>query len=317
MKAFITGIDGFIGSHLANYLLEKNVEVFGSVLSMEHIENIEHIQNRIKLFECDVCDKKRVKKIIEEINPDHIYHLAAQSLPTVSWEKPKYTFDVNAGGTINVFESVRELKINPKILVACSSAEYGFVKEDEVPVKETHELKPLHPYGVSKVAQDLLAYQYFKNFNINTIRVRIFNTTGPRKTNDALSDFTRQIAEIEKRKKTTVMYVGNLEPRRDFTDVRDMVNAFWMLMEKGRMGSVYNISSGKAYKIKDILNILLGLSETKVIVKVDPKKLRPTDEPIIMGDNTKIKNDCGWKPEIPLEKTMEDTLNYWRNFYTV
>jgi GDP-4-dehydro-6-deoxy-D-mannose reductase len=312
MRVLITGINGFIGSYLAEYLLNKQLEVHGIVRRMEHLENISHLKNKITLRKCDVRDSVAVKNVMKKSKPDLLFHLAAQSYPTVSWKDPIGTMETNVIGTINVFEAILELKMNPRTLVACSSAEYGFVQEKEVPIKENHPLRPVHPYGVSKVAQDLLAYQYFKNFGLNVIRVRIFGTTGPRKVNDVCSDFAMQIAEIERGARKPVMYVGNLDSKRDLTDVRDMIKALWLLMERGKAGEVYNACSGKAYRIRDILNKFLEMSGADVEVKIDPKKLRPTDEPIIVGDNSKIRKDCGWKPEIPIAKTLKDTLEYWR-----
>ncbi len=269
----------------------------------------------ITLSKCDVRSQTAVKNVIRKSRPELVFHLAAQSRPDISWKNPRETMETNVIGTTNIFESIRELKLDPKILVACSSAEYGFIAEDEGPIKEEHQLMPLSPYGVSKVAQDLLAYQYFQNFNMKTIRVRIFGATGPRKTGDVCSDFAMQIAEIERGKRKPTVHVGNLEARRDLMDVRDTVEAFWLLMEKGKIGDVYNICSSKAYKIGDILNKFLAMSEVAIKVEVDPKKLRPSDEPLILGDNTKIKKDCGWRPKIPIEKTLEDTLSYWRKKY--
>ena len=312
MRALITGVNGFIGSYLAEYLLNKRLKVYGTVLKIKHLETIAHLRDEISLSRCDVRNPATVKKVVRKSKPDFVFHLAAQSYPTVSWKDPVHTMETNVFGTINLFEAIQKLRINPKILVACSSAEYGFVREKEVPIKEDHPLLPLHPYGVSKVAQDLLAYQYFENFGLNTIRVRIFATTGPRKIGDVCSDFARQIAEIECKKKEPIMYVGNLDAKRDLTDVRDMVKAFWLLMKKGKIGEVYNSCSSKAYKIGDILNKFLEMSDADIEVRIDLKKLRPSDEPVILGDNSKIKRDCGWQPKIPIEKTLKDILNYWR-----
>ena len=315
MRTLITGINGFIGSYLAEYLLAKKVKVYGTVHELARLENITHVRDLVTLSKCDVRNRTAVRKTIERARPDLIFHLAAQSRPDISWKDPMGTMETNVLGTVNVFESVRELGLDPKILVACSSAEYGVMKGKE-PIKEDHPLLPLSPYGVSKVAQDLLAYQYFKNFDVKTIRVRIFGTTGPRKVGDVCSDFARQVAEIEGGKEPVVR-VGNLDARRDLTDVRDMVKALWLLMERGKTGEVYNACSGRAYKIKDILDEFLGMSSVEVEVEVDPKKLRPTDEPIILGDNSKIRKDCGWKPKIPIEKTLKDILEYWREKFGV
>jgi GDP-4-dehydro-6-deoxy-D-mannose reductase len=311
MRALVTGMTGFIGSHLAEYLLKKELEVFGTVWDKTELKNVEGIKDKVRILECDIRDGARVKEIIEEVKPERIFHLAAQSFPTVSWDEPVRTLETNVMGTAHIFEAVRKCDLDTIILVACSSAEYGFVSENEVPVKESHILLPLHPYGVSKVAQDLLAYQYHQNFGIKTVRARIFNTTGPRKTNDVCSDFTGTIVRIEKGK-VKQMNVGNLEPKRDITDVEDVVNALWLLCEKGEMGEVYNVCSSKAYRIKDILNMAIELAKAKIEVKVDPNKLRPTDEPIIMGDNTKIREACGWIPKMSMEETLSRMMDYWR-----
>jgi GDP-4-dehydro-6-deoxy-D-mannose reductase len=311
MKALITGMTGFIGSHLAEFLLKKGYEVSGTVWDKNEMGNIKGIEDKVKIFECDVRDADLVEKVIKESNPDTIYHLAAQSFPTVSWDEPVRTIDTNVLGTTHIFEAIRKIDLKTTVLVACSSAEYGFVSEEEVPVSESHILLPLHPYGVSKVGQDLLAYQYFENFGIKTIRARLFNTTGPRKTNDVCSDFTSKIVKIEKGEEKQLL-VGNLEPKRDITDVEDVVGALWLLCEKGNMGDAYNVCSSKAYRIKDVLDMAVGLSKTEIDVQVDESKLRPTDEPIIMGDNTKIREDCGWVPKMTMEETLERMLNYWR-----
>jgi GDP-4-dehydro-6-deoxy-D-mannose reductase len=311
MRALVTGMTGFIGSHLAEFLLKKELEVFGTVWDKTELKNVEGIKDKVRILECDIRDDARVKEIIEEVKPERVFHLAAQSFPTVSWDEPVRTLDTNVMGTAHIFEAVRKCDLDTIILVACSSAEYGFVSENEVPVKESHLLLPLHPYGVSKVAQDLLAYQYHQNFGIKTVRARIFNTTGPRKTNDVCSDFTSTIVSIEKGK-AKQMNVGNLEPKRDITDVEDVVNALWLLCEKGEMGEVYNVCSSKAYRIKDILNMAIELTKAKIEVQIDPNKLRPTDEPIIMGDNTKIREACGWIPKMSMEETLSRMLDYWR-----
>jgi len=313
MRALITGIDGFIGSYLAECLLAKGIDVHGIIANLTQIENIAHLIDKITPSKCDVRNQITVKKVIRKSAPDFIFHLAAQSRPDISWRDPWRTMEVNVMGTLNVFESVRQLGLDPKMLVACSSSEYGFLREDEGPIKENNQLLPLSPYAVSKVTQDLLAYQYFQNYNLKTIRVRIFGTIGPRKIGDACSDFARQIAEIERGKKEPIVHVGNLEARRDLTDVRDMVEAFWLLVRKGKFGDVYNACSSRVYKISDILNKFLELSEVDIKVKVDSKKLRPSDEPIIVGDNSKIRKESGWRPKISIDKTLEDILSYWRN----
>jgi GDP-D-mannose dehydratase len=250
--------------------------------------------------------------------PDRIFHLAAQSFPTVSLFKPQETFDINCTGTINIFESIlsirkKNLSYNPVIVVACSSAEYGAsLTVENTPIKEDTQLLPLHPYGASKVAQDLLTYQYYKNYGLKGIRARIFNTTGPRKTNDVCSDFTKRVVEIEKGK-SNKLFVGNISTKRAITDVRDLVTALDLLSEKGAAGEVYNISGNKAYIISDIIEIIKKHSKAEFEVDIDPQLLRPTDEPVIFGDSSKLISHTGWKQEYTLERTIADMLEYWRN----
>ena len=308
----VTGATGFIGSHLSEFLLKKGHEVHGTVWDENELKNVETIRDEINLLECDIRNEARVAEIIDQIKPERIFHLAAQSFPTVSWDEPARTLETNVLGTSHLFEAVKKHSPNAVVLVACSSAEYGFVTEAEVPVSEDHVLLPLHPYGVSKVAQDLLSYQYFKNFGIKSLRARIFNTTGPKKTNDVCSDFTKMTVEIEKGK-ASGMRVGNLEAKRDITDVADVINALWLLTEKGVQGEVYNVCSSRALRIRDVLDMAIANSTVKIDVEVDPSKLRPTDEPIIMGDNTKIRETCGWVPVITMEETLRTMLDYWRN----
>ena len=315
MRVLITGITGFAGSHLAEYILANHpdVRVFGFVRWRSRMDNIVHIQNKVELHEADIKDVISLKKALADIKPDRIFHLAAQSFVPASWRLPAETFAINAIGQINLFEALLSLKLNPKIHIAGSSEEYGHVNPDEVPMKETNPLRPLSPYAVSKVAQDLLAYQYFKSYGMKTVRTRGFNHTGPRRGDVFVtSNFAKQIAEIEKRKKEPVIHVGNLEAKRDFTDVRDIVRAYWLAAEKGEDGEVYNVGTGKAMAMKEMLDILLSLSKAKVKIKMDPERLRPSDVPILQSDCSKFVRLTGWKPQIPLEQTFKDLLNYWR-----
>ncbi|HOK40529.1 MAG TPA: GDP-mannose 4,6-dehydratase [bacterium] len=314
MRVLITGITGFVGSHLAEYLLTKrNVEIFGILRWRSRLDNIKHIMDKLNLIECDIRDLASVIETIDRIRPEKIFHLAAQSFVPSSWKAPQASLDTNIIGNLNILEAVRRIDINPWIQIACSSEEYGMVYENEVPIKETNPLRPLSPYAVSKVAQDLLSYQYYMSYKLNVVRTRAFNHTGPRRGEVFVSsNFAKQIAEIEHGLKEPIIYVGNLEALRDFTDVRDIVKAYWIALEKCEPGEVYNICSGKAYKIKEILNILLSMTKMKIEVKQDPSRMRPSDVPILLGDNTKFCKQTGWKPEISFEKTLEDILNYWR-----
>jgi GDP-4-dehydro-6-deoxy-D-mannose reductase len=316
MRVLITGITGFAGSHLAEYILTHHpkVEIYGLIRWRSRRENIVHIEDKIILVEGDLKDIVSLKKMLATVKPDWIFHLAAQSFVPTSWKCPAETFSINAIGQINLFEAILDLGLSPKIQIAGSSEEYGLVFEDEIPMKETNPLRPLSPYAVSKVAQDLLAFQYWKSYGLRTVRTRGFNHTGPRRGEVFIcSNFARQIAEIEKKKREPVILVGNLEAKRDFTDVRDIVRAYWLSLEKGEEGEVYNIGTGRAYAMQDILDMLISLSQVKVEVKVDPERLRPSDVPILLADSSKFRQLTGWEPRIPLRQSLEDLLNYWRS----
>lgn len=315
MKVLITGITGFAGSHLADYILQNHpgVKVYGMVRWRSRMDNVKHILDKIVLVEADLKDYISIRNIIKEIKPDYIFHLAAQSFVPTSWKLPQETLQINVLGQVNILEAIKELKLDTVIQIAGSSEEYGLVYENELPIKETNPLRPLSPYAVSKITQDFLGYQYFKSYGIKAVRTRGFNHTGPRRGDVFVSsNFAKQIAEIEKGKREPVIYVGNLEAIRDFTDVRDMVRAYWLAVEKGEPGDVYNICSGRGLKIREVLEILLNYSKVKVEVKVDPARLRPSDVPVLIGDNSKFVKKTGWKPEIPIERTLKDLLDYWR-----
>jgi GDP-4-dehydro-6-deoxy-D-mannose reductase len=314
MKVLITGITGFVGSHMAEFLLQRgDVEVHGIERWRSKKENIGHIEEKINIHECDLRDASSVEGTISRIRPDKVFHLAAQSFVPSSWNAPAETLTTNIIGQLNVFEAVRKTGINPWIQIACSSEEYGLVLPEEVPIKETNQLRPLSPYGVSKVGQDMLGYQYAKSYGMNIVRTRGFNHTGPRRGEVFVeSNFAQQIAKIEKGKQKPVIFVGNLEARRDYTDVRDMVRAYWLATEKCKAGEVYNICSGKDWAIRQVLEILLSYSKIRVEVRQDPSRMRPSDVMILRGDNAKFCNATGWKPEVPFETTLLDLLNYWR-----
>jgi GDP-4-dehydro-6-deoxy-D-mannose reductase len=315
MKVLITGITGFAGSHLAEYILAEHpgVEVFGLVRWRSRMENIQGILDKIVLKEGDLKDFVSLRAVLDQVKPDRIFHLAAQSFVPTSWKLPAETFAINAMGEIHLFEAALSLKLQPRIQIAGSSEEYGLVYPDEVPMKETNPLRPLSPYAVSKVAQDLLAYQYFKSYGLHTIRTRGFNHTGPRRGDVFVtSNFAKQVAEIEKGKREPVVRVGNLEAKRDFSDVRDIVRAYWLAVEKGEPGDVYNIGMGRAFAMKEVLDTILALSKVKVRVEVDPERLRPSDVPILLADCGKFRKMTGWEARIPFEKTMADLLDYWR-----
>lgn len=278
------------------------------------MENILSILDKIELCEADLKDMVSLQSCLAHIKPDRIFHLAAQSFVPASWKCPAETFAINATGEINLFESLLSLKQSPLVQVAGSSEEYGLVFPNEIPMKETNPLRPLSPYAVSKVGQDLLGYQYFQSYRLPIVRTRAFNHTGPRRGEVFVtSSFAKQIAEIEKGKKEPVIHVGNLEAQRDFNDVRDIVEAYWLSLEKGEPGEVYNIGSGVARPIREVLDSLLSLSKVQVRVEVDPKRLRPSDVPILLADSTKFIGRTGWRPRLPFQQTLRDLLDYWRD----
>jgi len=312
-KALITGIAGFVGSHLAELLLSKGFEVYGLCRPRSRTDHIVSIINKLHLEDADILDSHSLYGTISRIKPDYIFHLAAQSFVPTSWVSPSVTLEVNIIGSANLFEAARQAKIDSVIQIACSSEEYGLVHPDETPIKETNPLRPQSPYGVSKVAMDYLGYQYFCSYGMKIIRTRGFNHTGPRRGETFVtSNFAKQIAMIEKGKQEPVIKVGNLEAQRDWTDVRDMVKGYLLSVEKCDAGDVYNICTGNGVVVQDMLNILLGMSKAKVKIVQDPSRMRPSEVPILVGDNSKFVAKTGWKPEIPFEKTMEDLLNYWR-----
>jgi GDP-4-dehydro-6-deoxy-D-mannose reductase len=314
MRVLITGVTGFAGSHLADLCLtKKDVELYGIIRWRSRTENIEHFQDRIRLLECDLRDAGSTRDVIEEVRPDWIFHLAAQSFVPTSWKAPSESLTTNVIGQLNIFEAVRKLGLDCRIQIACSSEEYGMVHPDEVPIKETNPLRPLSPYGVSKVGQDMLGYQYFMSYGMQVVRTRGFNHTGPRRGPVFVcSDFAKQVVDIERGVREPVMAVGNLDARRDFTDVRDMVRGYWLALEKGKSGAVYNICTGRSWSIREILEMLIRLSGIEVEVRTDTGRLRPSDVPLLEGDNTLFRTDTGWEPTYTLERTLSDLLDFWR-----
>ncbi len=313
-KVLITGITGFVGSHLAEYLLHRgDCTVWGSYRWRSRMENIDAFRDKINLIESDIRDAISMKHLIEEIEPDWIFHLAAQSYVPMSWKAPLETLSTNIEGEANLFEACRKANCDPFIHIAGSSEEYGMVYPDEVPIKETNPLRPLSPYGVSKVAQDMLAYQYFQSYGLKVIRTRAFNHTGPRRGDVFVtSNFARQIVMIEKGKKEAVIKVGNLDAVRDFTDVRDVARAYTLALEKGEPGEVYNIASGTGITIKELLNSLLKMAQVEIKIEQDDARMRPSDVELLIGDAEKFSNKTGWKPEIPFSQTLSDILDFWR-----
>jgi GDP-4-dehydro-6-deoxy-D-mannose reductase len=308
MNVMITGAAGFIGSFLAKYCVDAGCSVLGLDISEP-----DDIVSGTTFEYCDVRDEVRLSRLISTFRPDRIYHLAAQSYPTVSLIRPRETIDINVGGTVNLFECLRSNGMLPIVVVACSSAEYGPVASSDLPTRENHPLRPLHPYGVSKVAQDLLAAQYFANYSIPAIRIRIFNTTGPGKLGDVCSDLTKRAIEIELGIRPPCLTVGNLTSCRAIIDVRDMARALWLSAEHCEVGEVYNVGGCQTCSVQELIETIRVHSRMEFRVKQDRALMRECDEPVIAGDIRKFQLSSGWTPEIPLLRTLQDMLDWWRN----
>lgn len=312
-KVLITGVAGFVGQHLLSYLQSlDSFEIVGTYRSESSHDEFD--KKNLTLRQVNLMDQDAVASLIEEDKPDYIYHLAAMASAAKSYSHAKETLTNNMVVELNLLEALKNAKMySTRTLIVSSGEVYGMVKPEELPVSEENPLRPVSPYAVSKIAQDFLAYQYFLSYHLDTVRVRPFNHTGPgQKEGYVVSDFAKQIVEIEKGKKEPVITVGNLEAKRDFTDVRDIVKAYHLALEKGEAGEVYNLGSNNSYKVADILQMLLAHSMTKVDVKVDPERFRPIDVPEITCDSRKFFELTHWKPEIEFERTLQDILDYWR-----
>ena len=307
--ALVTGAEGFIGSHLVRFLQAKGWKVFGAHLS-HGAQKFPKLPN-LHFVQCDLRNGQRVEQLVRDIEPTHVFHLGAQSLPTVSWADPVGTFESNIMGSLHLFEAIRHAKKTPVVVSACSSAEYGHVPASAIPVREEQQLHPLHPYGISKVCLDLLAREYFLDYKIPAVNIRLFNTTGPGKTDDAPSDFVRQLIRIKKGQQPPTIDVGNLTPRRAFLDVNDTVRGFYFAALKGKRGEAYNLCAATTHQIGELLRTAIRLSKVKVEVRCAPHLMRPSDEKIIFGNTTKLRKDTGWKPMYTIEKTLASMLEYW------
>ncbi|HTR22502.1 MAG TPA: GDP-mannose 4,6-dehydratase [Terriglobales bacterium] len=306
--AFVTGAEGFIGSHMVRFLAAEGWNV---IAGRREPSNLTPKLNKVKFVQCDLTNGKRVRSIFQEHQPTHVFHLGAQSLPTVSWADPVGTFESNIMGSLHVFEAIRHQKRPPIVVSACSSAEYGNVPTSAIPVTEEQPLRPLHPYGISKVCLDLLAREYFLDYGIQATNIRLFNTTGPGKTNDAPSDFVRQLSRIKKGLQKPVIEVGNLKPRRAFLDVQDTVRGFYLAAMKGQRGESYNLCAARTYRMSEVLQTAIDLSGLEVEVRPVDRLMRPSDEKIIFGSTKKIRKHTGWKPVLSLEQTLASMLDYW------
>lgn len=315
-KVLITGISGFVGKHLAQQLLAtKEYEIIGTYHSDNSKEKLIELKDTVTLEQVNLTDKDAVTKLISNHKPDWVFHLAAQSAPSLSFKMPAETLTTNILSQLYILEAIKNNNLTgTRILIVGTSEEYGKVRPEDLPIKETAPLGPVSPYAVSKIAQDYLGLQYYLAHKMEIIRVRPFNHIGPgQEAKFALPSWCKQIAEIEKNKMEPIMKVGNLEAKRDFTDVRDIVKAHILALEKGQAGDVYNLGTGKSYAMKEVLDMLLSLSTVKISIEQDPALMRPADVPDLVCDSEKFRNLTGWKPEISLQETLKDILDYWRS----
>ncbi len=313
MKALITGVGGFVGSHLASYrVVEAGLDVWG----LDLVEGrAAALRPRITLHVGDVLmDLPALQDLFAAERPDYVFHLAAQAFVPSSWKDPWTTLENNIRGQLNVLLAAVAMERFPRILVVGSADEYGIVFPEELPISETNPLRPNSPYAVSKVAQDMMGYQYYASHKLPVVRVRPFNHIGPGQSPAFVTaDFAKQIAEVEAGLREPVMRVGNLEARRDFSDVRDIIRGYYLALSEGEPGEVYNLGAERSYSIRQVLDGLLALSETRVTVEQDPTRLRPSDVPEILADCAKFRSRTGWRAEIPLERSLKDILDYWRS----
>jgi GDP-4-dehydro-6-deoxy-D-mannose reductase len=341
VRVLITGITGMAGSFLAEYLADHHpdVEVFGTFRWRSKLDNLQDLRNRDKLnvldegqritdtaslrrfvkpgkvtvIDCELQDGSAVRGVIRAVQPDKVFHLAAQSFVPTSWTAPAATLINNIVSQVNLFEAVRDAHLDPVIHIAGSSEEYGLVYPDEAPIMESNPLRPLSPYAVSKVAQETLAIQFFRSYGLKCIVTRGFNHTGPRRGQVfATSSFAKQIAEIEAGIRKPVIDVGDLDSRRDWTDTRDMVRGYWLATERGEPGEVYNVGQGTCIAVGEMLDILLSHSDVKIAKEQDPSRMRPSDVQLLWANVDKFKNATDWQPMIPFDQTMADLLDYWR-----
>ena len=316
MKILITGTTGFVGSHLAEYIvgLKKRHKVFGMCRWRSPRGNLAAVYSKITLFDADLNDLSALTRAFRTIKPDVVFHLAAQSYVLTSFNSPIQTLWTNVIGTANLLEAVRLTKIDPVVHVCSSSEVYGQVRKEDIPIKESCPFRPASPYAVSKVGEDMVAYQYWLSHKIRTIRTRMFTHSGPRRGDVfALSYFAKQVAAAELGLAKPVIRVGNLKSVRTICDVRDAVKAYWIMVNKCKPGEVYNIGGTRTLTIGHALDILLSFSAKRFEIKVDPKLLRPSDVTLQIPCIDKFKKETGWKPEIPLEQTLRDMLGYWKD----
>lgn len=315
MRVLITGITGMVGSHLADYILAEHpdVEVHGILRWRSPRDNIAHLAGRCQLHLADLRDLRSLIEVLAAVQPDWIFHLAAQSFVPFSFTAPAETLETNVVGTSNLLEAMLQVGSKAKIHVCSSSEVYGQVQADEVPITESNPLRPASPYAVSKVGQDMLAQQYHRTYGMQTVVTRMFTHTGPRRGDVfAESAFAKQIAEVEAGVRANPIKVGNLDSIRTIADVRDAVRAYWLLMEKCPAGEVYNIGGDVTMTVGDVLSTLEGLARCEIAHEVAPELLRSSDVTRQIPDSTPFRKATGWVPTILPEQTLADLLDYQR-----
>ena len=318
MKVLITGISGMVGSHLAEYILadHPDVDLHGLIRWRTPLDHLVAIKDRIALHYGDLRDLNSLIVVIKKIQPDWIFHLAAQSFVTTSFDAPVDTLSTNVLGTTNLLDALRITGVDAKVHVCSSSEVYGQVMADEVPITEANPFRPASPYAVSKVGEDMIAFQYYLSYGIRTVRTRMFTHTGPRRGDVfAESAYAKQIVEVEYGLRKNPIRVGNLDSIRTFADVRDAVRAYWVLMEKCPAGEVYNIGGNRTMTLRDMLEILKGMATCRIEHVVDPALLRPSDVTLQIPDTSKFKAATGWEPRIPFEETLQGILAFYRRRY--
>lgn len=314
MRVFVTGATGFVGSHFIEFLKKTGAEIYGICYPDEPGQSLNHPKCYIK--KADICSEKRLEEIIKISKPESVFHFAAVSNVGQSWKRRKETFEVNIIGTLNLFEAVRKFSPDARTLFVSSSEVYGSLKPNSKLLSETDPVRSLSPYAFTKLSGEELCRYYIKIEDLDIVIARSFPHTGPGQSPDFVcSDWASQIARIEKGLSPPLIKVGNIQVERDFVDVRDVVKAYYSLIKKGRKGQVYNVSFGKSISLKKILDILLKNSEVKIDVETDEAKMRKVDIPVLVGNKQKIREEIFWTPEIPIEKTLEDLLQYWRGVY--
>ncbi|TFF89237.1 MAG: NAD-dependent epimerase/dehydratase family protein [Promethearchaeota archaeon] len=341
----ITGVNGFIGSHLIDFLaqekLDKKFNIFGIEMPNCHLKNLkqyfdgdlddihEKKSNYLKreiliptnfknfnILECNLKDRELIEQIIKKIKPKYIFHLGAQPLIKPSWKDPVNTIETNVIGTINIFEPIKKYKLKTKVIIPCTATEFGTSAKINRPLRETDPLLAVHPYGISKIAVELLARQYYINFGIEAVTLRFFNQTGPRKSVGAATDFTRKVAQIDLGLSEPIMEVGNLDAYRDFTGIKDTIQALWLAAIKGEPGQTYHVCSGKKIHIRNLLNQVLTFSKKKIkVIENLPRKTREFDEDSIIGDNSKITKELGFKITQSIQEVLKDMYDYWIGYY--